>query len=245
MIIKLNTNNFINIDFIDHNLRDLVLILPGGAYQRTSSRESSPVASVFKNNGYHTAIFNYREDILLYPKILEEAYQFLLKVKSFSQVDKIYLIGFSAGGHFATMISIKYFDLISGTILAYPVISTNKKIMHEFSMNQLLGSTKNSELLKEVSLEKQTHKNLKPFFIMHTIDDQSVKVENSLRLINSLVKNKIYVETHLYPKGKHGISLATKEVSFEDMDPIQFFNEYGYMSNWINLAIDFLKRINL
>jgi acetyl esterase/lipase len=245
MIIKLETNNFISINFIDENLRDLVLILPGGAYQRTSIREGNPVANVFNKNEYHTAIFNYREELLIYPKILDEAQKFLLKIKSFSNVRNIYLIGFSAGGHFSAMISIHFYDLISGTILAYPVISSDPKIAHNFSIDQLLGSNKNFKNLEVVSLENQTHKKLKPFFIMHTADDQVVKVENSLRFIDSLVQNQIYVEAHIYPYGAHGVSLATKEVAFEDMDKELFFKNYGYMSNWIELAISFLKRINI
>ena len=82
-----------------------------------------------------------------------------------------------------------------------------------------------------------------PVFIMHTMDDLSVPVENSLLLIDALKRYHIPVEAHLYPKGRHGLSLATKETTFEDMNPDLFIQEFGYLSGWIELAKDFLRRI--
>ncbi|HCB66640.1 MAG TPA: acetylesterase, partial [Acholeplasmataceae bacterium] len=51
----------------------------------------------------------------------------------------------------------------------------------------------------------------------------------------ALKRYHIPVEAHLYPKGRHGLSLATKETTFEDMDPELFIKEFGYLSGWIEL----------
>jgi len=243
MVIKMNSKNYIDLNLIDNKKRDIVLIFPGGGYEHTSSREAIPISNVFINDGYHTAIYYYREEKLIYPVIKEEGLDVIRKLKLNSLIENIYLIGFSAGGHFAAMLATNYNDLIGAIILAYPVISSDPLIYHSGSIHNLLGTNLNEKTLEEVSLEKQVTNEMSPVFIMHTMDDQSVPVENSLRFIQALNNHQIYNESHLYPKGIHGISLATKEVAFDYMDKDDFVNQFGYISPWIELAKDFLRRI--
>ncbi len=77
---------------------------------------------------------------------------------------------------------------------------------------------------------------------MHTIADESVPVENSLVLIEALKANKVYQEAHLYPTGRHGLSIVTKDVAFLDMGQENFIDAYGYIHDWVRLAKLFLKR---
>ena len=51
-----------------------------------------------------------------------------------------------------------------------------------------------------------------PVFLWQTQQDNSVPVQNSLLLAENLIKAGIPVEYHVYPKGIHGLSLATDEV---------------------------------
>jgi dipeptidyl aminopeptidase/acylaminoacyl peptidase len=243
MNIQLKTKNYIDLKIIDQHQRDLVLVFPGGGYSRTSARESDPVADVFMKDGYHSAIYYYREELLIYPEIKEEGEHVLSLLKRNPLVNRIFLIGFSAGAHLAALLMSSYPDLVSGTILAYPVITSNRKYWNQGSIENLLGNDLSKERLHQVSLEHQMHEKVSPVFIMHTMDDLSVPVENSLLLIEALKKHHVLVEAHLYPKGRHGLSLATKETRFEDMDPDEFVQAYGYLSGWIELAKNFLKRI--
>jgi len=240
---KLSTKNYIDLKLKDHQKRDLVLVFPGGGYYITSARESNPVADVFMKDNYHTAIYYYREDKLIYPSVKEEGEQVLSLLKSNPLVNRIFLIGFSAGAHFAAMLMSSYPDLVSGTILAYPVVTSDPRYWNQGSILNLLGTDLSKERLYQVSLEHQMNERVSPVFIMHTMDDMSVPVENSLLLIEALNRYHIPVEAHLYPKGRHGLSLATKETTFEDMDPELFIKEFGYLSGWIELAKDFLRRI--
>ncbi len=208
----------------------------------TSNRESTPVSNVFLKDGFHTAIYYYREQRLIYPEILDEGEQVLNLLKKNPLVNRIFLIGFSAGAHYAGMLMTRFTSLVSKTILAYPVITSNKKYWNEGSFQNLLGNDQSEERLHQVSIEHQITKDVSPVFIMHTMDDKSVMVENSLLLIEALKENQVDVEAHLYPKGRHGVSLATKDTSFEDMDPDDFVKAFGYLSGWIDLAIKFLKR---
>ena len=243
MIIQMNSKNYIDLNFLDDQKRDIILIFPGGGYEHTSSRESIPVSHVFLKDGYHTAIYYYREERLIYPEIKEEGLHVIQKLKENRLVNHIYVIGFSAGGHFAAMLATSYRKMIDGTILAYPVISSDPLIYHQGSIHNLLGKNLSEKTLEEVSLEKQVNDQMSPVFIMHTADDQSVPVENSLRFIEALHKHQIYNEFHLYPKGIHGLSLATREVAFDFMDPEDFIYQFGYIAPWIELAKDFLRRI--
>lgn len=228
---------------MDNKQRDVVLILPGGGYKMTSPREAKPVAQVFQNAGYHTAIYYYRETKHLYPQIIDEGYEVLKMLHENELIHQIYQIGFSAGGHFAAMLMTYHYELIHASILAYPVITTNPLYQYKDLKNQLLGENITAKNINEISMELQVHDQIAPVFIMHTMDDQSVPVENSIFLVEALKKHHVYVESKFYQNGRHGVSLGTKEVAFADMDPLEFENKYKDLSGWIDLAIQFLERI--
>jgi acetyl esterase/lipase len=241
MKIILSSKNICEINFIDETKRDIILILPGGAYAYTSEREAHVVARAFSDS-FHQAIYYYREEQLSYPEINEEAFELLNILKQNELIQNIYIIGFSAGGHFAAMIASKYFDYVDKLILCYPVITTNPRYTHVNSFVNLFGKKPTTDELEEVSMERKIHSQFPPTFIMHTMTDMSVPVENSLLLIEALNANKVYVETHLYPTGRHGISIASKDVCYDDMSESDFLETYGYIADWVRLAKVFLKR---
>lgn len=236
--------NYVEYVLKDQKKRDLVLILPGGGYERTSPREAMPVARACIKQGMHAAIFWYREEKLTYPYLHEEALKILNAIKEKPFIKRLFILGFSAGGHFALMLSIKYPHLIDKTVLGYPVVSTDPSLWHQSSFMHLLGSH-DHHYMDEISLEKHVHKDMKPVFIMHTQDDMSVPVENTLVLINALQANQVKYEAHIYPKGRHGISLATKEVAFDCEDPMTFEKNHAMVKPWFKHAINFMRRNDL
>lgn len=238
---NLNSKNFYDLKLIDQNKRDLVLILPGGAYAYASEREAGVVANVFSDQ-YHQAIYYYREEQIAYPEIHLEALELLKILKAHEQINRIYIIGFSAGGHFGAMISSLYTHYVDKLVLCYPVITTNPRYMHVNSFVNLYQKKPTTDELEAVSMEKRIHSQFPPTFIMHTMTDKSVPVENSLLLIEALRANNVYCESHLYPTGRHGISVATNEVRYEDMSESEYLETYGYISDWTRLAKLFLKR---
>jgi dipeptidyl aminopeptidase/acylaminoacyl peptidase len=62
-------------------------------------------------------------------------------------------------------------------------------------------------VLEELSLEKQARKDAPPFFIVATMADKSVPVENSLKLYDALRGAGVAAEMHVYAQGSHGNSL--------------------------------------
>ncbi|GGA82232.1 beta-xylanase [Flavobacterium palustre] len=113
-------------------------------------------------------------------------------------------------------------------ILNYPVISMADSLTHVVSRYSLIGEglapkelnlivmdRKTSvqklvnlpidlEKIKEFSNELQVSPNTPPTFITHSVDDNSVKVENSILFIAALQKNKVPVESFFYVSGGHG-----------------------------------------
>lgn len=100
-------------------------------------------------------------------------------------------------------------------ILSYPVISGGA-YAHRGSFQRLLGSKVDAEerqrALRWFSLETQVSKGTPPTFLWHTAEDTEVPVQNSLFFAERLVMCGVPVELHIYPKGEHGLSLATDAV---------------------------------
>lgn len=239
--------------------RKLVLLCPGGAYAFTSDREAEAMALQFLAMGYHAAVLRYSVTPAKYPTALLEVAKSVQIIREHADewhvdADKIVVEGCSAGGHLAASycmfwrkpfiakalgIAEKDVETVlkpSGMILSYPVI-TGGEFAHRGSFQYLLGD-KESELVEEMSLEKQVNQDVPPAFIWHTFTDDVVPVENSLLLVSALRKENISTEFHMYPKGCHGLGLAnelTVEADGSAYEPD--------CSSWISLVKTWLKNL--
>jgi len=134
-----HSKNFIDIAWQNDQPRPFLLILPGGGYEYTSWREAQPVVNAFASEGYHTGIYYYREEKLLHPYTHIEAKEMIEQLRSDARVSKIYLVGFSAGGHLAATIMTYYPHLVNAGVLAYAPITSDIKYRHVGSLMNLLG----------------------------------------------------------------------------------------------------------
>ncbi len=241
-MIHLNSNNYANITYKDQMKRDALLILPGGGYHYASKREAEPVMHAFNDLNLHMVIYQYRETLLTYPDVLCEGKSLLQQLSQDPLIDKIHVIGFSAGGHLALMLLTNYDQYFRTGILCYPVVSSDKAIYHGGSFKQLIGHLDDKVILQKLSMEKHVHKDMPPTFIFHTMDDQAVPVENAVVLIDQLHKVGVYVEAHLFPKGRHGVSVVTRETPFDEHDVEGYLKAYGYIHQWVHLAKSFIER---
>ena len=135
--------------------------------------------------------------------------------------NRIAILGFSAGGHLASTLGTKFdggkpdakdaIDRVSSRpdlmILLYPVI-TMGELTHAGSKKNLLGENPTQELIKLYSNELQVTKETPPTFMMHTMTDAGVPVENSMMFAAALRKAGVPFEFHLYEQGPHGVGLA-------------------------------------
>lgn len=237
--------------------RPTIIICPGGAYVGTSCRESEPIALKFIAEDFNAVVLNYSCNPARFPASLCEVAWTVQLLKEHAEewnvdVDKLFVTGFSAGGHLAASFGIFWDseilknlfpgkDLsIKGMILSYPVITSGEKA-HRGSFKNLLGEDASNEALLQTSLEKQVTETTVPAFIWHTFEDAAVPVENSLLLASALSEKKVPFEMHIFPRGSHGLSLCTPVVYAPDKMPLR-----GQENKiWIDLAINWIKNIDL
>ncbi|MDD4495332.1 MAG: alpha/beta hydrolase [Eubacteriales bacterium] len=203
--------------------RPTVLVLPGGGYAFTSEREAEPIALHFLERGMNACILYYSVAPAVYPVSLLESLSAIKYIREnadkwFADKDKIYVCGFSAGGHLAASVgthwnkkeSAEYFDELedvkpNGLILAYPVIINDDGLCHKGSFDNLLGEKKDDKAMQEyVCLDKQVSKTTPPTFIWSTFEDTCVPCESTLKFAAALRKNGVPFEMHIYEKGGHG-----------------------------------------
>lgn len=207
-----------------------VIICPGGGYSLLAIKhEGSQVASWLNKIGITAFVLKYRlpDTAIMVNKTIgplqdvQRAIRIIRRnIKRWNIVsDKIGIMGFSAGGHLASTLSTHYeqkvYDAVDTTsarpdfsILIYPVISMDTTITHMGSRINLLGENPRPELVKLYSSELQVTENTPPAFLVQSIDDNVVPVENSIDYALALKKFHIPCELHLYEKGGHGYGLG-------------------------------------
>ncbi len=238
--------------------RKAVVICPGGGYGFTSPREAEPIAMQFTARGIHAFVLYYTTPPTHHTQPINELAAAVCNVRVNADdwcvdPDKIIVCGFSAGGHLAASLGVLWDkherwtnapcpDIENGLhkpnalILAYPVISTKQNVAHLGSFERLLGKGYTEELAGQYCLEEHVSASTPQSFIWHTQEDSSVFLDNTLLLVNSMYKNKVPVEYHVFPYGKHGLSLGTAETADDKR------NETSHHSSvWIDLCMRWVE----
>jgi acetyl esterase/lipase len=206
-----------------------VVICPGGGYAHLADHEGRPVAQWLNTLGIKAFVLKYRLGPSGYrhPAMLQDAQRAIEYVRSHAKelgIDpaKIGIMGFSAGGHVASSAGTHFspgdpnaadpLARVSSRpdfmILIYPVI-TMGEFAHAGSRKNLLGDNPPQELIDLMSNEKQVTRETPPSFLVHTENDATVPVENSLQFAAAMRKAGAGVELHVFQTGpKHGYGLA-------------------------------------
>ncbi len=224
-----------------------VIICPGGGYGALAfSHEGIDVAKRFNAIGVTAFVFKYRlpSDQIMVDKAygpLQDAEQAIYLVRKYAKKygikkNRVGILGFSAGGHFASTLIAHYSNLkISNPekislrpdfgALIYPVISFEESV-HTGTMKNLLGSAPADSLKHYFSANKNINKRTPPAFFVHAKDDATVPYANSILMSDALKAEGIDTEVYLYEKGGHGFGLINKT---SDVD-------------WFNLLAAWLKK---
>lgn len=212
--------------------RPAVLILPGGAYAMTSDREAEPVAVNLLAHGFHAFVLRYSCAPSVFPVALVETAEAMRRIREHADAwhvdpNRIVILGFSAGGHAATLFAEQWRGPVlqehgytaemiqpDGLALGYPVI-TSGPLAHRGSIDNLLGSRKDDPaLLDLVSLERHVERGtMPPVFVWTTATDDAVPAANTTMLVDALLAAGVSVEAHVFPTGRHGLSLGTEETA--------------------------------
>ena len=228
-----------------------IVILPGGAYYFRAEHEGKGYAEFFAKKGIPSFVVDYRCRTHEFPIPLLDArrgIQFVRhNAKEFGiDPQKIAIMGSSAGGHLAALTatctqifpisSPDEIDSVSwvpnAQILCYPVIKLlGKGVTHMDSGRNLLG-TRHAELGEELSPDLIATESTPQAFIWHTFEDGAVNVLNSLDYARKLKECAVPTELHVFPKGYHGLGLATGG------DPVS-----RHVSVWSELLLNWLQLI--
>jgi acetyl esterase/lipase len=228
-----------------------VLICPGGGYGMLAfDHEGFQIAKWLNDNGIAGIILKYRlpSDMIMKDKTVgplqdaQEGMRIIRRNAKAWNIDphKIGVIGFSAGGHLASTLSTHYAEKVYDasdttsarpdfSLLIYPVITFDQSFTHMGSRNNLIGKDASAEKVNHFSNELQINALTPPAFLVHSADDNTVPVKNSLVYFENLNKYKIPVEMHIFQKGGHGYGLSAGK---------------GTQSSWPDLCIKWLHSIN-
>ena len=225
-----------------------VLICPGGGYAALAfNHEGHAIAKWLNDNGIAGIVLKYRlpSDLIMKDKSVgplqdaQEAIRIIRRNAKNWNIDpnKVGVIGFSAGGHLASTLSTHYAenvyelkDTISArpdfSLLIYPVITMDSSFTHAGSRRNLLGPTPSKKEIIRFSNEMQVNEKTPPAFMVHSADDKTVPVKNSMVYYEALVKYGIPSELHIFQKGGHGYGMAGGKDT---------------QSSWPDLCIKWLK----
>ena len=207
-----------------------VIICPGGAYWGLAIKhEGEYVAKWLNSLGISAFVLKYRlpDDSIMDKKTIgpmQDGQRAIRLVRSHAKEwginpAKIGIMGFSAGGHLASTLSTHFNekvyqpeDLTSArpdfSLLIYPVISMDSSITHWGSRVNLIGGAPLPELVKHYSNEFQVNSETPPAFMVHSLDDNVVPVQNSINYALAMHKFNVPCELHLYQTGGHGYGLG-------------------------------------
>lgn len=209
-----------------------VVIFPGGGYVNLAPHEGKGYAEFLAAAGYHAFVCEYRVSMKpLFPWPLLDARRAVRIVRKNAaeygfDPRKIAVMGSSAGGHLAAMVS-NYFGKIEGegvdeidetdcrpdaTISCYGVVAEPfEEWMTNWLTESLLGGSK--EFWDAASSDKNVTDNTPPAFLWSTSDDPVVNVIHTYRYAAALREHGIPHEVHVFPKGNHGLGLAESDPS--------------------------------
>ncbi|MBQ8387823.1 MAG: alpha/beta hydrolase [Clostridia bacterium] len=233
--------------------RPSIVVCPGGGYRFLSDREAEPIVSAYLGAGFNVFLLHYTvlEGAADYAPLIQAAtaiaYVRENAERYFVDPDRVFIVGFSAGGHLAASSAIlwKHERVLAalsdkpygswkptGAILSYPVITAGE-FTHRGSVKNLSGREDyTDEDIARWSLELHVDADSAPAFIWHTATDKTVPVENSLMLAAAYSKHKVPFELHVYPFGPHGLSLANGETANGKADHV-----IPHLQGWVDLSV--------
>lgn len=202
-----------------------VIIMPGGSYRELwFDKEGVEIAKWLNALGISGFILKYRlpeeghENSRLVP--LQDAQRAVRYLQNHAKEwglapDKVGVMGFSAGGHLASVISTNY---------------GNKVYEKVDEMDNLSARPDFAVLVYgPVSTDKQATQDTPPTFMVMGDNDITVGTEDNIRYYSALRKAKVPVELHIFAHGSHGFGIRST----------------GSVRHWTTLFAEWLYEIGI
>jgi acetyl esterase/lipase len=221
---------------VAHNSGTAIMVFPGGAYRWLAMDiEGSEVCAFFNRAGLTCIVVKYRvpqrDQHSRYEQPLQDAQRALgivrLHAKEWNiNPDRVGVIGFSAGGQLAAVLSNNFQKRTYGAVDEADQQSCRPNFAVVLYPGYLTSGKNDGSVAAEVTPTADTP----PTFLFQTEDDFA-HVENSLFYYEALKNAKVPAEMHIYPEGGHGYGLRP------NINPVTGI--------WPNLVIEWLKAIKI
>lgn len=223
--------------FPAENTKAGVIVIPGGGYEfEAIGHEGHDVARVLSAAGIPAAVLKYRlpnpassNSPQLVP--LADARQALKVFWQKTGLEKVGLVGFSAGSHLSTVASLfpstKPDENPSFAGLIYGVTTPSDNNRDWLEKCLYFRAVRDEEAAENNLLERVTPQT-PPTFLIHACDDDMCPVEESTLYAEKLRQHGVLFEMHLFPKGGHGFGLGRAEDGTDQ---------------WLGLFINWLGRL--
>ena len=190
--------------------------IPGGGYSMLSNTHEGTQASGWLNQrGIAYFVVNYRlpnGDRTRPISDVEQGFRIVRDSASVWGINPrdVGIMGFSAGGHLASVISThSAFDV---SILFYPVISMDERVSHKWSCINFLGKEgqKDPACVKDFSTMNAVQRHITPpVLIISASDDRLVPfVTNGLEYYKAMRNAGNECAMYVYPTGDHGFGFG-------------------------------------
>ncbi|WP_404710014.1 alpha/beta hydrolase [Sphingomonas sp. MMS24-J13] len=209
-----------------------LLVIPGGSYVFVSiGNEGADVAREMTERGYTVFVLTYRlpgegwadrADVPL--QDAQRAMRIIRQRAAHYACDpaKLFVIGFSAGGHLAATLVTGFADPAYRPVdaadaldarpraaaLIYPVIAMTAPIGHADSTAALLGADPSVAAIARRSPAEHVGAATPPLFLVHALDDPAVSPQNTILMLEAMRGAHRPVECHLFQQGGHGFGLG-------------------------------------
>lgn len=201
-----------------------VITFAGGGYRERALYECESYCHLLAEYGIAAFDVEYRVKPTKFPYPLLDARRAVRYVRANAEKygidpNKIMVMGSSAGGHLAALVS-TYTASIAGEgideidevdflpdaqILCYPVMDYAS---HKSSYLNLLGDDRAESDREKVTPANLVNEKTPPAFIWHTSSDPYVDVNGSMKYAQRLHEYGVPFEMHVYPVGGHGLGLG-------------------------------------
>jgi acetyl esterase/lipase len=199
-----------------------MVLLPGGAYVRLAvDKEGAGGARRLMQEGITCFVLNYRLPGDKWPAGYDVALQDVQRAVRMVRgnaaaygIDpkRIGVMGFSAGGHLAAAALTRFDAEVYEPVDAIDAVPARPDVVMLGYAVTTVGVAPVSVIPAEAEagkpLQDRVRAGLAPVFILHTADDRTVPVANSLAMYQALQAAGVPVEMHLYQLGGHGFGFS-------------------------------------
>lgn len=218
-----------------------MIVLPGGGYEVESFvAEGRLIAEYLSSRGITAAVLKYRlpmTEASDQPHLLPitDARRAISLMRALAErfgfdSSKVGIMGFSAGGHLATAVSVLTSRNIDEnpafSALIYPV-TTLGTVNQKWLEDDLFHRAMTAEEVEQYALVDHVSPETPPAFLLHAFDDEVVPILESQVYAEALVSAGRDVEAHFFARGGHGFGPGRSEDGTDQ---------------WLGLLADWIKR---